>query len=164
MFRPMRKSDRAMSEERTRALLVSGSVGVLGTVGADGYPYAVPLSYVADDDGGFVYFHCAGEGQKLDNLLREPRVSFCVVGENEPARNGEFTTYYESVIAFGRADVVDGDEEKRGALRRLMEKYTPGHGARAEAAIESGLKAVTIVRIQIEHLTGKKRQQDREGG
>ena len=41
--RPLRRTDKAVSEERARETLLAGFSGRLGTVGADGWPYVVPF-------------------------------------------------------------------------------------------------------------------------
>lgn len=41
----IRRSDRAQSESTAVEILKKGSYGVLSTVGADGYPYGVPVNY-----------------------------------------------------------------------------------------------------------------------
>lgn len=81
MQRPMRRADRAMDLEDAAALLSQGTYGVLSTVGGDGKPYAVPLSYIFRN--GAIYFHCATEGRKLDNLAANSAVSFCVIGQTK---------------------------------------------------------------------------------
>ncbi len=59
--REMRRKDRETSEEEACQLLAAGEYGVLSTVGADGEPYGVPLSYVYRD--GEIFFHSAPEGR-----------------------------------------------------------------------------------------------------
>ena len=47
MFRPMRRFKQALAPERCQAILRAGTSGVLALSGDDGYPCAVPLSYLA---------------------------------------------------------------------------------------------------------------------
>ena len=61
MFREMRRKRQQLPREEAEAVLRRGSFGVLAVHGEDGYPYAVPLSYVYWN--GKIYFHCAREGQ-----------------------------------------------------------------------------------------------------
>ena len=53
-------------------ILAATNIGRLATMDAEGYPYITPVNFVFY--GGCVYFHCAPEGEKLANLLRNPRV------------------------------------------------------------------------------------------
>ena len=110
MFREMRRKKQALPIEECEAVLRRGTSGVLAVLGDGGYPYTVPLSYVYD--GEKIFFHCAKTGHKLDAILRESKVSFCVLDVDQvvPA---EYTTYYRSVVAFGRARVLEDVSEKR---------------------------------------------------
>lgn len=109
--------------------------------GDDGYPYGVPLNYVYDEQAGKIYFHSARDGHKLDAIRREPKVSFCVVGKNQLVPE-EFTTYFTSVIAFGRATVLTDDREREAALRLLSEKYVKASKERVDAEIAKSFPAV----------------------
>ena len=128
----MRRKDKALKSDEVKSLLRDGEYGVLSTAGSEHQPYGVPLNYVYMND--CLYFHCALVGQKLDNLAANDKVSFCVVGRTEvlPA---EFTTGFESVIAFGRASVIDG-EERYQALIGLLKKYSGDYMDEGRAYIE----------------------------
>ena len=153
MFRPMRRARQALSPQECQDILRRGTSGVLALAGDDGYPYAVPLSYVYA--GGKLYFHCAKAGHKLDAIARNPRASFCVVGQDIVAPL-EYTTHYRSVIAFGRMTLVEGAEEARCALEQLGLKYAPMDSAQNRAAyIEQDWDGVQVLKLTIEHLTGK---------
>lgn len=78
----IRRKDRAVDENAALEILKSGSFGVLSTIGADGYPYGVPVNYAYDD--GKIYFHCAKNvGHKQDNLRFSGKVSFTVVTKSD---------------------------------------------------------------------------------
>ena len=49
MFREMRRKGQQLSAEECIEILNRGTSGVLALEGDDGYPYAVPLSYVYED-------------------------------------------------------------------------------------------------------------------
>lgn len=152
MFREMRRKKQALPIEECEAVLRRGTSGVLAVLGDGGYPYTVPLSYVYD--GEKIFFHCAKTGHKLDAILRESKVSFCVLDVDQvvPA---EYTTYYRSVVAFGRARVLEDVSEKRKALEKLAEKYSPELERGRSLEIDKQFAGVCMVEIQIEHLTGK---------
>lgn len=152
--RAPRRADRAMETDDAELLLTKGIYGVLSTVGGDGKPYAVPLSYVFRD--GVIYFHCADEGRKLEHIEANPAVSFCVVGYTKTLPD-QFATEYESAIAFGDATRVSG-EEKRQALIWILEKYSPDYMASGLKYLAGKLDQVTVVRIDVDHLSGKARR------
>ena len=81
MFREMRRGRQALSEDACGEILARGTSGVLAVRGDEGWPYAVPLSYVYS--AGRVWFNCAPAGHKLDALRREEKASFCVIDRDE---------------------------------------------------------------------------------
>ena len=151
MFREMRRNKQALTAEEVTEILKRNTSGVLAVNGDGGYPYAVPLSYVYLDSK--LYFHCAGTGHKLDSILRDDKVSFCVIDQDQVVGE-EYTTYFRSVVAFGRARVLEGAEKLR-PLVELCEKYYPGHLEQTRQKAEHALKNVSIVEVTIEHMTGK---------
>ena len=114
-------------------------------------PFMADVTLLAD---GSLYFHSAVQGHKVDALRRNFKASFCVV-ERDEIRPAEYTTYFCSVIVFGRVSILESDEEKMIALRRLGERYNPGHPADAQHEAEKSLSRVLIFRMDIDHLTGK---------
>ena len=113
MFREMRRKKQQLAPERVEEILSRRTAGTLAVLGDNGYPYAVPLSYVYHN--GRIYFHCARAGHKLDAIRGCDKVSFCVIDQDEivPA---EFTTYFRSVIVFGRAREVSDPAELMDAM------------------------------------------------
>jgi len=158
MFRPMRRSAQAIPTAEAERILATASSGVLALAGDDGYPYALPISYVYAD--GKLYFHSATTGHKIDAIRRCDRASFCVIDRDDVVPE-QLTTKYRSVIAFGRIRLLDDPDEMRTALRILAAKYAPGlPTAPAEAEIRDALPAgrrpsVAVFALTIEHLTGK---------
>jgi len=153
MFREMRRKDRSISSEQAIQLLKNGQYGVLSTIGENGYTYGVPLNYVYHE--GNIYFHCAVEGSKIDNIMFNNKVSFCVVGNTEPIPD-KFSYRYESVIVFGRAVEVY-DKEKENALALLIQKYSGEFMGKGMEYIQRDCVKAKVIKIEIEHLTGKAR-------
>lgn len=152
MFRAMRRKKQLLPGPETVAMLESCTSGVLAVHGDDGYPYAVPLSFVHED--GRLYFHAATQGHKLDALERSAKASFCVIAADDIVPE-KFTTYFRSAIAFGQARVVTDDGEKRHGLMLLAEKYSPEYLDAAPAEIDADWKRTAVIALDIEHLTGK---------
>ena len=152
MFRPMRRLNQQLSAQECAEILANGKDGVLAVHGDGGYPYTVPLNYIYSD--GCIYFHCAKSGHKLDGIKNDPRVSFCVVSENEILQS-EFTTLYKSVIVFGKAEIITDEREMHTAVKAIAEKYCPDftHGIQSE--IQQYRDKLCIVRINAQSITGK---------
>ncbi|WP_077609571.1 pyridoxamine 5'-phosphate oxidase family protein [Clostridium sp. Marseille-P2415] len=152
MFREMRRKKQLLSKELSEDILNQGITGVLGVIGDEGYPYTVPLNYVYED--GVIYFHCAKSGHKLDAIRKNNKVSFCVI-EKEQIVPEKFTTYFRSVIAFGKAGEVEEDNEKWRVMRLLNDKYAPGRDEAGDEEIQREWNILCVIKIQVEHLTGK---------
>lgn len=155
-FREIRRQNRILEDEnRIIELLESSEYGFLSVgVTENGYNYGIPLSYAYDKDSKYLYFHCATEGQKLDLMRQNNKLSFCVVGVTQPIAE-KFTTYYESVIVFGKVSLDLNDEEKRRALRLLVQKYSKGHEQLGETYMEKSWARTSVFKIEIEHITAK---------
>lgn len=151
-FRDIRRTDRALTEDRAREILARAEHGVLATTGADGWPYAVAVNHVLA--GNILYIHCAIEGHKLENISHEERVCYCAVASAE-VQPAERTTLYESAIAFGRAALVTDPAEKRRALEALAVRFCGEVTAGAEEEIATSLSRTAVVRIRLERITGK---------
>jgi len=153
-MQPVRRKDREVSSEEAIKLLDSAEYGTLSTIGKDGQPYGVPLSYAYKN--GCVYFHCALSGQKLDNIADNPRVSFCVVGKTKVLPD-QFGTEYESALAFGVASEIFG-EERHNALVLLLKKYCQDFIEEGKQYIELMDKVTKVFKIEISHISGKARR------
>ena len=152
MFREMRLKRQQMAPEEAAEVLKKGTSGVLALAGDEGYPYAVPLSYVYSD--GRIIFHSARKGHKIDSINRNAKASFCVVDRDDVIPE-EYTTAFMSVIAFGKISFLnDGDARK--AIRTLAEKYHPfdSHEGR-ERYIDDEWNGLSVFALEIEHITGK---------
>jgi hypothetical protein len=147
----MRRAKQLLSVEDTEAVLARCTNGVLACLGDGDYPYAVPVSYVYSN--GRIYFHSAKAGHKVDAIIANSRVSFAVVDEDKIV-SSEYTTYFRSVIVFGLARIVEGDE-RLSAFAALVEKYSGDQSEEAKAIEIAKCEHSHIIAIDIEHMTGK---------
>lgn len=159
MHHELRRKDRAMTPEETWQLLERGFTGSLATVGEDGWPYVVPLSYVLHD--GVIYFHKSNRpGHLVHNLAIDSRVCFEVdepgpvfpSGEKAPCQT---SVGFQSLVLFGRCTAVTDAAEKMAAFRALMAKYADPSWVRPD--VWPDMAITTVYRISIEKITGKRR-------
>lgn len=153
MFRTMRRSKQELLKENSIDILKRNTSGVLAVCGDNAYPYAVPLNYVYINNK--LYFHSAKMGHKIDAIEKHDKVSFCVIDQDKIIQE-EYTSYFRSVIVFGKAHIVEDTKEKREALFALANKYSPDQIiAHKEQAITKEFHFVSIIVIDIEHISGK---------
>lgn len=151
-FREMRRKRQQLSDEESYAILQKATSGTLALLGDGGYPYAVPISYVFSECK--LYFHSALSGHKVDAIRSCDRASFCVVAQDD-VKPALYTTFFRSVIAFGRIHIVDDEAEKLAAARLLGNRYNPHQDEALQKELENGLARMLVIRLDIEHLTGK---------
>lgn len=147
----MRKANRQKDAEWALDVFDRAPYVTVSMTRPDGTPYGVPLSVVRKDDSVF-YFHCAGEGEKLDCVRVNPLVSLSAVSKCAPRYEEDknnFTEYYHSAVAIGRAEIVCDDAEKIEALRLLCIRFLPKYMDHFDEAIARSLDRTTVVRITL---------------
>ena len=154
MFKEMRRKDRKLELCEAEEILTKGEYGILATIGENGYPYGVPVNYAYFNNT--IFFHCAAEGHKLQNLEYESKVSFTVVGDTCPLPD-KFSTNYESVIVFGQASEASEDEKEK-ILLEIIQKYSPDFIENGKDYITKSSKHSRVFKIGIDHITGKGRK------
>lgn len=150
-MREMRKGERRRDEAWALEVFDRAPYVTMSMVRPDGTPYGVPLNMVRRDDRT-LYFHCAGEGEKIDCIRANPTVSLSAVSRCTPKFEEEkqnFTEYFHSAIALGRAEIVTDDAEKIEALRLLCERFLPKYMDHFDDAIARSLARTTVVRITL---------------
>ena len=151
-FREMRRKRQQLSEEESIGIFQTATSGTLALLGDSGYPYAVPISYVYAD--GKLYFHSALTGHKVDAIRNCDKASFCVIDKDD-VQPAKYTTYFRSVIAFGRIHIIEDEQEKLETARLLGDRYNPNQEETLQKELEKGLSRMMMIRFDIEHLTGK---------
>lgn len=152
----MRKSDREIRDYNEILRLLDECQTIRLALHDEPYPYVVPLSYGWEERDGklFVYFHCAKEGKKLDLIAKNGNVCFeadCLAGYKSTGHG--VTADYRSLIAFGKAERVYGEELVRGLELLLKHCRIEGYSARECAAMD----ITAVVRITVDGITGKRR-------
>ncbi len=150
-MRQMWKINRQMPAEWALEVFDKAPYITVSMARPDGTPYGLPLNLVRKDERAF-YFHCASEGEKIDCLKCNPIVSLSAVSRCTPKyeeKKNNFTEYFNSAIALGRAEFVTDRQEKIEALRLLCERFLPGYMDHFQEAIDRSLDRTTIVKITL---------------
>lgn len=153
MFRPIRKKKNQISDEAAKELLRTSRRGVFAVNGDDGYPYAIPINFLYDEDAQKIYFHGSRAGHKVDSLRACDKVCFTVYG-NETIKDEPWAPYMQSVVVFGRCRLLESGEESLALVKRFAMKYYPDESL-VDIEIAEGGKAVQMYEITIEHYSGK---------
>ncbi len=156
-----RKQSEIKEKSAIEVILKRARIGRLATLGADGYPYITPVNYVYWQEA--VYFHCARQGEKLDNIRRHAKVCFEVdvplayldTGYDKNMAVCDVGQFYQCVILRGRAELVENITEKVAALNALMASHE-------DVALFTGITAetlavalCTVVAVRVESVSAK---------
>jgi len=132
----------------------------VGMSGSNGIPYVVPMSFGYNHENGTItfYFHCAGQGQKLDFIKQNPHVCLqmdcahrLITGE----KACDCTTEYESVIADGTAEIVTDPSAKLEALTYLMRHYQGNGTFEFDDKI---VQRTTVIKVTAQQISGKRKK------
>lgn len=154
MFRNMRRVKNEISQEAAKELLRKNKRGALSVNGDDGYPYAVPIDFYYDEEENRIYFHSARKGHKIDSIKASDKVCF-TTWDDGYLLEGDWAYYVSSCVVFGRASLVTDTDIALDKIRKFALKYYPT-AEEVDEEIRKSFAAVQMVRIDIEHISGKK--------
>ncbi len=153
----MRRTDREVTDaKRIDEVIRACDCCRLGLRDGDGV-YVVPMSFGYETENGkrAFYFHCAGEGRKLELLKANPNAGFELDTNHETVRaekGCDFSFRYSSVIGKGTVATVPDTQEKKKALALIVSQYGGAGNWRftdAEAA------RVTVLRLDVSEMACK---------
>jgi hypothetical protein len=152
----MRRSDREIIDPKEIESIILKADVCRIALANDNYPYLVTMNF--GYEGGTekkIYFHCSGEGKKLDMIRKNSYVCF-EFDINHRLYGGktgcDFGMNYQSVVGWGKISVVTDNEEKREGLNTIMEHYS---GRRDHDYNPATLEKTFVLRLVITGMTGK---------
>jgi len=153
MFREMRRIKNKTDNAEALKFLEIANECTMSTISVDnGYPYTVAVNHVLLD--GFIYIHCAKVGHKIDNINANNKISLFAIADSYIDEKA-YTTKFKSVHVFGRAYIVEDKDEYKKALYEIARRYTGKFFAKAGAEIASAVNKTLVIRIEIDHISGK---------
>lgn len=150
----MRRKEKEITNIRDiEAIIQKAEVCRLG-LAVDNTPYIVPVFFGYENN--CLYIHCAKEGRKLDMIKQNNYVCFEMEGDTEITNRDkpacQWSSAYHSVIGWGSASILENPEEKKQALDVIMRHYS---NQAAFAYKKKAVEEVTIIKIVVDHLSGK---------
>lgn len=151
-----RMKNHPLSNEQIQQLLERSQTGSLATLSSDGTPYITPIHFIYYENT--IFAHGLPKGKKLDNIVNDSRVGFCVYEMDQLLLDShekpcDTNTKYESVIISGIAKLVDNIEEKNNILKEIVKKYTP-HLTNKEIP-NNMIQGTAVIQIDLTEITGK---------
>ena len=154
MFRELLRKNKRIPDGECIDILTREKRGVLSVLGDGDYPYGMPMNHFYNLDDGCIYFHCGKKGHRVDSLRRCDKVSFCVYDEGY-TEDGDWALNINSVIVFGRVEIIEDPENVRAVTERLCHKFTQDEEY-IQKEIDAALKATLLLKLTPEHICGKK--------
>ena len=148
----MRKKERQITDETVlEKILNTAKVCRLAMVDGD-KPYVVPLNFGYKEKT--IYFHSAQEGRKIDIIKKNPQVCFEVdemIKLKKASLACDWGAQYHSIIAEGRAQIVEGVEDKKKALEIIMSQYSN----RTFEFPDEKIAITAVIAVHLEKISGK---------
>jgi hypothetical protein len=145
----------AYDQETIYKILDEGFVCHVGFSTAD-QPFVIPTLYARIGDA--IYFH----GSAASRMLRgaSTGISVCItvtLTDGFVLARSVFnhSMNYRSVVALGKATLVEAPAEKLEALRAFTEKILPGRWEDARQPNEKELKATSILKLLLTEVSAK---------
>ena len=151
----LRRSEKAITDPAEMWAIIAGQKFMTLALCKDNVPYLATVNYGYDQAVDCLYFHCAGEGKKMDYLRANPTVWGQIVEDNG-YRDGKCDHAFRSVQFQGHITFVQDIEEKRQALSLMIDRLESDPETVKEKLITpTALEKVMIVQVHIEAITGK---------
>lgn len=156
MNRVKRRHDRGFYDHKTvHALLDAAALCHVSYV-IDGQPYCTPTLFWRE--GTRLYWHGSSASRMLRNLSEGEPACLTVTHFDSLvlARCGfNHSADYRSVMAFGRARLVEEPAEKERALVMMVDRFFPGRTAGLRPSTRQEIKATAVVYMDIEKASAK---------
>ncbi|HPR30783.1 MAG TPA: pyridoxamine 5'-phosphate oxidase family protein [Prolixibacteraceae bacterium] len=136
------------------AILAACRTAYLGLADRDQRPYVVPMNFGYRD--GTIYLHSAQSGRKWEIMQSNPKacITFCL-GDELAWQHEQVACSYrmksKTVIAEGKIEFIDDDDEKTRAMNILMAQYSDRIFTYSKPAIRN----VGVFKMKIERLAAR---------
>jgi nitroimidazol reductase NimA-like FMN-containing flavoprotein (pyridoxamine 5'-phosphate oxidase superfamily) len=152
-----RKRERGRYDRQTiDAILDEALIAHLGIVDESGQPIVTPTLHARA--GEVVYCHGSAASRTLRSLATGAPACLTVTlldGLVLARAAMHHSANYRSVMLLGQAHVVEDRDEKRAALRAIVEHIVPGRSADVRGPSENELKATSVLAFAIAEASAK---------
>lgn len=153
----MRRKDREITDSNKIKEIIEGCHCCRLGFCDEGSAYIVPLNFGYEEKNGkyTFYFHSAASGRKIDLIQKTHSAAFEMdtgYRLNENAVACQCSATFQSVMGTGSVSFVEGMQEKKYALKKIM-----GHNTGREewSFPENTLRAVCVFKLEAEELSCK---------
>lgn len=151
----LRRKDKEISDERLLKKILKTAKYVTIALSMNDEPYLVSLTHGYDEKQNCLYFHCAGEGKKLQ-YVKSNNIVWGQALLDHGYSEGECTYLYASVHFSGRVTLLENLDEKRQALACMIRQIDKNPEALIADLRPERLQSTMVGRIDITYMSGKK--------
>ncbi len=159
----LRRKEKTIQDETELLDVITGQCVMTIAMCRESEPYLVSLNYGYDTAGRCFYFHCAGEGKKMDFLMKNP-VVWGQVLEDRGYLPGQCDHAFRCIMFHGNVDFLETEAEKLHALEVMIDHSEPDpEPVKARLLIKGKLEKVIVGRIRVDTMSGKQAHIDKQG-
>ncbi len=152
----VRREDREITDCEELHQVLKSTKYVTIALSMENEPYLVSLSHGYDEAKNCLYFHCASEGKKLEFLKANSRVWGQALLDFGVTEDCDYV--YTSVHFSGRMSLIADLVEKQHAMQVLVRQVSLNPEAKLAKIKPEKLEKTTMARIDIDYMSGKKHQ------
>lgn len=152
----VRRKEREITDPEELRQVLKATKYVTVALCMEGEPYLVALSHGYDEAKNCLYFHCAAQGKKLVYAKANPNVWGQAVLDFVVTEDCRYS--YTSVHFQGKVSFITGLTEKRHAMEVLVRQVSLKPEEKLAKIMPERLEKITMGRIDIAYMSGKKRQ------
>ena len=151
-----RRHDRGFYDHATVHALLDAAMLCHVSYVIDGQPFCTPTFFWRE--GCRLYWHGSSASRMLRNLARGEPACLTVTHLDSLvlARSGyNHSADYRSVMAFGKARLLEDPKEKERALVMMVDRLFPQRSSGLRAATAQEIKATAVISMDIERASAK---------
>jgi len=151
-----RRHDRGFYDHATIHALLDAAMLCHVSYVIDGQPFCTPTFFWRE--GGRLYWHGSSASRMLRNLAHGEPACLTVTHLDALvlARSGyNHSADYRSVMAFGKARLIEDPQEKASALVMMVDRLFPQRTAGLRPATTQEIKATAVIAMDIERASAK---------
>ena len=155
-MKDIRRKEKAItSDAEMKAIIQKARYVTIAMCDGD-EPYLVTLSHGFDAEHNCLYFHSANKGKKIDILKKNPVVWGQALDDRGYVKD-KCDHLYATTQFRGKVSFVDDEKEKRHALEVMIDSLEDNPAlVKNEQIADKSVRRVTIGRIDIDYISGKK--------
>jgi nitroimidazol reductase NimA-like FMN-containing flavoprotein (pyridoxamine 5'-phosphate oxidase superfamily) len=154
----MRRKDRQINENSDIESIIQRCDVCRIAFADNNTPYIVTMNFgYLQGKKSSLYFHCAPEGRKIELISKNNYVCFEMDTDHllyTGEKDCDWGMNYSSVVGYGKISIVAEREEKKKGLDCIMAHYSDRKEFEYDERVFS---RTTILRLDIEEITGKKK-------